>query len=82
MKIAIRNTSVEDSSPLGTDSNRCSVANESGFSIASGYQGPVSLSDSINSESNSSLFGLLPVARSLLTNITCPSAGDTNTPSS
>ena len=82
MKIATRNTSFSDSSPASTDSNLCSVAKDSGCSIASGYHGPVNLSDSILSLFFSSFDGLLPVALSLLTNITWPSAGETSTPPS
>ena len=80
MKTAIRQTSLSDSSPSGTASNLCSVEKESGFSHGSGCQVPVCSSSSASAIS--SLEGLLPVALSLLANITCPSAGDTMTPSS
>ena len=82
MKIATRKTSVSFSSPLPTGINRCSVVNDNGSSNASLYHVPVNLFSSILFDFNSSFDGLLPLARSLRTNITCPSAGETKTPAS
>ena len=80
MKTAILQTSESVSSPSGTASKRCSVENDNISSQGSGCHDPVCSSSS--APSISSFEGLRPVALSLFTNITCPSAGDTITPSS